>query len=77
MFDLNSSQLNNLHLESIRKHLAAARLLRHSCLPKRSLVTHLRLQLGDMLIRAGQRLKEAPRRLEAEPASLSSLTIIL
>ena len=77
MFDLNSFQLNNLHLESIRKHLAAARLLRHCHLPKLSLVARIRLNLGDMLIRAGQRLKEAPRRLEAEPASLSSLTIIL
>ena len=33
--------------------------------------------LGDLLIRIGQRLKNAPRHLEAERASLSSLTIIL
>ncbi len=33
--------------------------------------------LGDLLIRLGQWLKDRPRRLESEPASLSTLTIIL
>lgn len=77
MYDLHCFELNALHLESIQKHAAAARLLRHCHLPKLSLATRIRQDLGDMLIRAGQQLKEAPRRLEAEPASLSSLTIIL
>ena len=77
MHDPNCFELNSLHLESIQKYAAAAHLLRHCHLPKLSLAARIRQNLGDMLIRAGQRLKEAPRRLEAEPASLSFLTIIL
>jgi len=77
MQDPNFFELNSLHLESIQKYAAAARLLRHCHLPRLSLAARIRQNLGELLIQTGQRLKEAPRRLEAEPASLSSLTIIL
>lgn len=77
MFDPNCCELNTLHLERIQKYAATARLLSHSSPPRPRLNIRLRTSLGDLLIRAGQRLKEAPRRLEAEPASFSSLTIIL
>jgi hypothetical protein len=77
MFDLNCSELNTLHLEPIQKYAAAARLLHHYRLPRPSLTIRLRTSLGNLLIRAGQRLKDVPRRLEAEPASISSWIIIL
>jgi hypothetical protein len=77
MCDLSFSELTGLHLETIQKHAAAACLLRHCHLPKLSLFARARQNLGELLIQTGQRLKEAPRHLEAEPASLSSLTIIL
>ena len=77
MYNPSRFDLNSLHLESIQKHAAAARLLRYCRLPKLSLFARARQNLGELLIQTDQRLKEAPRRLEAEPASLSSLTIIL
>ena len=72
MFDLDYLQMSSIHQETIRQQAAAARLLHGFRLPRRSLPA-----LGDLLIRTGHRLKEAPRRLQAEPASLSSLTITL
>ena len=77
MFDLDYLQLSSIHQETIRQKAATARLLHGSRLPRRNLAERTLPALGDLLIRTGQRLKEAPRRLQAEPASLSSLTIIL
>ncbi len=77
MFDLDCLQLSSIHQETIRQQAAGARLL-HGCrLPRLSLVERTLPALGELLIRTGQRLKEAPRRLEAESASLASLTITL
>jgi hypothetical protein len=77
MFELDCLQLSSLHQESIRQQAAEARLLRCCSIPRLSLAERTLPALGDILIRTGQRLKEAPRRLEAESASLASLTITL
>ena len=77
MYDLQFSDLCALHQEAIARQAATARGLHSRRQPRLSLRTRLLSNLGDLLIRTGQRLKETPRRLEAEPASLSFLTIIL
>jgi hypothetical protein len=77
MYDLNCSELSTLHQEAIRRDAAIACLLSGCRQSKLSLRTRLLPALGDLLIQTGQRLKEAPRRLETETASLSSLTILL
>lgn len=77
MFNLDCFQLSSLHTETISRQAAAARLLLNCHFPRLSLAERSLTALGDLLIRTGQRLKEAPHHLEAEPASLSSLTITL
>jgi hypothetical protein len=77
MFNLDYLQLSSLHTETIRRQAAAARLLHRCQRPRPSLAERTVIALGDCLIRTGQRLKEAPHRLQAEQASLSSLTITL
>ena len=77
MYDLQFSDLCELHQEAVTQQAAAARQMHDLRHPSLSLRARLLPALGDLLIRLGQRLKETPRRLEAEPASLSFLTIIL
>ena len=77
MYDLQFSDLCALHQEAIAQQAVMAQGLHGLHQPRLSLRQWALPALGDLLIRLGQRLKEAPRRLEAEPASLSSLTIIL
>lgn len=77
MLDPNFVTRCTLQQELLRRESALEHLLYSTRQPKPSLSMRLCCALGDLLIHAGQRIKNAPRRLETEKASLSSLTIIL
>jgi hypothetical protein len=76
MLDPNLLARCALHTEAIRRE-ANGRLLSFDRCPKLSREAWFLPALGDLLIQLGHWLKDRPRRLEAEPASLSTLTIIL
>ena len=77
MLDPNFMARCALQQEYLRREAALDTLLHSSRQPGLSLALRARAALGDLLINTGQRLKNPPRRLETEKASLSSLTIIL
>jgi hypothetical protein len=77
MLDPNFMARCALQQEFLRREAALEHLLDSCHQPGLSLGLRVRSALGDLLINAGQRLKNAPRRLETEKASLSSMTIIL
>lgn len=76
MLDPNFLARCALQKEDIRRE-ANGRLLCFDRCPKLSREAWLLPALGDLFIRLGHWLKDRPRRLESEPASLSTLTIIL
>ena len=77
MLDPNFLARCALQQEHLRREAALDHLLHSSPQTGPSLATRVRSALGDLLINAGQRIKSAPRHLEGEKASLSSMTIIL
>ena len=77
MFDLDCLQLSSLHQEPSASRLPTPAFSTAAASPGSAWRRAPCLPWAICSIRTGQRLKEAPRRLEAEPASLASLTIIL
>ena len=77
MLDPNFMARCALQQEHLRREAALDHLLHSTPQPGLSLALRARSALGDLLINAGQRIKSAPRHLEGEKASLSSMTIIL
>jgi len=76
MLDPNLLARCALHSEAIRRE-ANGRLLCYDRCSMLNRESWFLPALGDLLIRFGHWLKDRPRRLESEPASLSTLTIIL
>jgi hypothetical protein len=76
MLDPNFLAQCALHNEAIRRE-ASGCLLCYDRRPMLSREAWFLPAMGDLLIRFGHWLKDRPRRLESEPASLSTLTIIL
>jgi hypothetical protein len=77
MYNLDFPEISTLYQEAPRRAAASSRLGRSFRHSGPGLYRRFSVALGDQLIRLGQRLKEAPARLESEKAARSTLTHLL
>jgi len=71
-------ELNNIHFENLRREAESGHLLKRAGLTGPSLVELAIPGIGDMLIRAGMKIRShSTRRLTSEEASAPSFLIML